>query len=60
MSKLKAKNENGSIEVAMPRVRISSPTIGEDDAVLTLDSSGTALGLTGEDSFTITITKAGV
>lgn len=58
--KLKAKNENGSIEVAMPRVRISSPTIGEDDAVLTLDSSGTALGLTGEDSFTITITKAGI
>ena len=44
----------------MPRVRISSPTIGEDDAVLTLDSSGTALGLTGEDSFTITITKAGI
>lgn len=58
--KLKARNENGSIEVAMPRVRISSPTIGEDDAVLTLDSSGTALGLTGEDSFTITITKAGI
>lgn len=55
-----AKNANGSIEVAMPKVRLSSPTINTDDAVLTLDSSGTALGVNGEDSFSITISKAGV
>ena len=56
---LAASNENGKIEVAMPKVRLSSPTIGEDDAVLTLDSTGTALGEKGEDSFAITIYKAG-
>ena len=55
----KASNGNGSIEVAMPKVRLSSPTVGEDDAVLTLDSTGTALGVNGEDSFSITIAKAG-
>lgn len=55
----KASNTNGSIEVAMPKVRLSSPSIGEDDAVLTLDSTGTALGVNGEDSFSITVKKAG-
>lgn len=56
----KAHNENGSIEIAMPKVRLSYPTIGEDDAVLTLDSTGTALGVKGEDSFSIAIKKADV
>ena len=55
---LKAENSNGSIAVNTPKVRLSSPTIGEDDAVLTLDSTGTALGIQGEDSFTITIQGA--
>lgn len=55
----KASNENGSIEVAMPKVRLSFPSVGEDDAVLTLDSTGTALGVNGEDSFAITVKKAG-
>lgn len=57
---LKASNNNGSIEVAMPKVRLSFPSVGEDGAVLTLDSTGTALGVEGEDSFAITIRKAGV
>ena len=55
----KASNANGSIEVAMPKVRLSFPSVGEDDAVLTLDSTGTALGVNGEDSFSITVKKVG-
>lgn len=54
---IKAENALGSMTLAMPKVRISSPTIGEDDAVLTLDSSATALGVNGEDSFSITLAK---
>lgn len=55
---LKTENSNGSITVNMPKVRLSSPTVSEDDAALTLDSTGTALGIQGEDSFTITIQGA--
>ena len=43
-AELTAANKNGSITVSMPRGRLSSPEIGEDDAVLTLDSTYTALG----------------
>lgn len=50
-----ASNSNGSITFSMPKVRFSYPAIGEDEAVLTLDCEGTALGESGEDSFSIVI-----
>ena len=53
-----ASNSNGTFKITMPKVRLSYPTIGEDDAVLTLESSGTALGTSGEDSFEIEVVSA--
>lgn len=52
--KITASNENGSMEIDLIRVRQQSISIGEDDALLTLDSEGAILG-NGYDSISLSI-----
>lgn len=55
--KITASNASGSMEIDLPRVRQQSVSIGEDDALLTLDSEGAILG-NGYDSISLIIKAA--